>query len=62
MDELYGIFIAYELRLGHKNLPQGEEAFKVLTKTKNQKQKPQSNHHEESYVEEANFIKNFKKD
>jgi hypothetical protein len=37
MDELYGILTAYELRLGHENLPQGEETFKVLNKTKNQK-------------------------
>jgi hypothetical protein len=35
MDELYGILIAYELILGHENLPQGEAAFKVLKKTKN---------------------------
>jgi hypothetical protein len=32
MDELYGIFIAYELRLGHDNLPKGEVTFKVLKK------------------------------
>ena len=38
-DELYGILIAYELRLGHENLPKGEATFKVLKKTKNQKQK-----------------------
>jgi hypothetical protein len=35
MDELYGILIAYELRLGHENIPKGEVAFKVLKKTKN---------------------------
>ena len=57
MDELYGILIAYELRLGHENLPKGEAAFKVLKKTKNQKQKSQTSHHEESDVEEAKFIK-----
>jgi hypothetical protein len=34
MDELYGILIAYELRLGHENLPRGEASFKVLKKTK----------------------------
>jgi hypothetical protein len=62
MDELYGILTAYELRLGHENLPKGEATFKVLNKTKNQKKKPQPNHHEESDVEEANFIKKFRKD
>jgi hypothetical protein len=61
MDELYGILTAYELILGHENLPQGEEAFKVLKKTKNQKQKTQSIHHEESDVEEANFIRKLQK-
>jgi hypothetical protein len=57
MDELYGILTAYELILVHEDLPQGDAAFKVLKKTKNQKKKPQSSHHEESDVEEANFIK-----
>jgi hypothetical protein len=61
MDELYGILTAYELILGHENLPQGDTTFKVLKKIKNQKQKPQSNHHEESDVEEANFIKKLQK-
>ena len=61
MDELYGILIAYELRLGHENLPKGEETFKVLKKTKNQKQKTQPCHHEEFDVEEANFIKKLQK-
>jgi hypothetical protein len=61
MDELYGILTTYELRLGHENLPQGEASFKMLKKTKNQKKKPQSIHHEESDVEEANFIKKIKK-
>jgi hypothetical protein len=37
MDELYGILTAYELILGHENHSQGEAAFKVLKKTKNQK-------------------------
>jgi hypothetical protein len=61
MDELYGILITYELRLGHENIPKGEATFKVLKKAKNQKQKPQSIHHEESDVEEANFIKKLQK-
>ena len=57
MDEMYGILTAYELILGIDNLPKGEETFKVIKKTKNQKQKPQTNHNEESDEEEANFIK-----
>jgi hypothetical protein len=61
MDELYGILTTYELRLGHENLPQGEAAFKVLKKTKGQKKKTQSCHHEESDVEEANFINKLQK-
>jgi hypothetical protein len=61
MDELYGILTTYELILGHENLPQGEAALKVLNKTKGQKQKPQSIHHEESDVEEANFITKLQK-
>jgi hypothetical protein len=46
MDEFYGILTAYELILGHENLPKGEASFKVLKKTKNQKKKPQPSHHE----------------
>jgi hypothetical protein len=61
MDELYGILTTYELRLGHENLPQGEAAFKVLKKTKIQNKKPQSIHHEESDVEEDNFITKLQK-
>ena len=36
MDELYGILIAYELILGHENLPKGEATFKVLKKKKSE--------------------------
>ena len=59
MNELYGILTAYELRLGIDNLPKGESAFKVIKKTKCQKQKPYTNHNEEYDEEEANFIKIF---
>ena len=61
MDGLYGILMAYELKLGHENLPKGEVAFKVLKKTKNQKKKSQTSHHEESNVEESNIIKKLQK-
>ena len=60
MDGLYGILMAYELKLGHENLPKGEVAFKVLKKTKNKK-KYHTKHHEESDVEEVNFIKKLQK-
>jgi hypothetical protein len=61
IDELYVILIAYELILGHENLPQGEATFKVLNKTKIQNQKPKSIHDEEFDVEEANFIRKLHK-
>ena len=52
MDELYGILIAYELRVRHENLPKGETTFKVLKKIKNQKQKSQP----------PTLLRNFRKD
>ena len=61
MEELYGILTAYELRLGIDKYSKEEVAFKVIKKTKNQKQTSQANHHEESDVEEANFIKKLQK-
>ena len=58
LEELYGILIAYELRIGRDNQSKEEITFKVLKKTKDQKSKLQSNSQEESYdEEEANFIK-----
>ena len=62
MDELYRILTAYELRLGIDNTSKGEATFKVTKKIKNQKQKTQIDHNEESDVEEANFIKKIIKD
>ena len=62
MDELYGILIAYELRIGRENHSKEETTFKVLKKTEDQKSKLQSNSQEESYDdEEANFIKKLQK-
>ena len=61
MDELYGILIAYELRLGIDNNSKGEATFKVTKKIKKEKQKTQTDHNEESDVEEANFIKKLQK-
>ena len=50
MDELYGILIAYELRLGIDNTSKGEASFKVTKKIKNQKKNNQTNHNEEHDV------------
>ena len=58
MDELYGILIGFELILGIGKIPKGEANFRVIKKKKIQKQKPQTNHNEESdEEEEANFVK-----
>ena len=51
LDELYGILIAYELRIGWENHSKEETTFKVLKKTKAQKSKLQSTPQEESYDE-----------
>ena len=62
LDELYGILIAYELRIRRENHSKEETTFKVLKKTQDQKSKLQSNSQEESYdEEEANFIKKLQK-
>ena len=46
MNELYGILIAYELRLRIDNTSKGQVAFKVTKKIKNQKKKTQTDHNE----------------
>ena len=57
LDELYGILIAYELRIGRENHSEEETTFKVLKKIEDQKLELQSSSQEESYdEEEANFI------
>ena len=47
LDELYGILIAYELRIGRENHSKEETTFKVLKKTEAQKSKLQSSSQEE---------------
>jgi hypothetical protein len=37
LDELYGILIAYELRIGRENHSEEETTFKVLKKIEDQK-------------------------
>ena len=62
LDELYGILIAYELRIGSENLPKGEATLKILKNTKNQKPKPQPNHHEEYDEKKPTSLRSSKKD
>jgi hypothetical protein len=61
VDQLHGIFIAYEMRTGNNKSTKDEIAFKEFKTKINQKQKPQSCHHEESDVEETNFIRKLQK-
>jgi hypothetical protein len=61
VDQLHGIFTAYEMRTGHDKSTKDEIAFKASDTKINQEKKPQSNHHEESDVEEANFIRKLQK-
>jgi hypothetical protein len=56
-DQLHGIFTAYEMRIGNDKSKKDETIFKASKTKINQKKKPQSIHHEESDVEEANFIR-----
>jgi hypothetical protein len=60
-DQLHGIFTAYEMRIGHDKLEKDETAFKAFETKINQEKKPQSIHHEESDVEEVNFIRKLQK-
>jgi hypothetical protein len=61
VDQLHGIFTAYEMRTGNNKSAKDETTFKAFKTKINQKQKPQSCHHEESDVEEANFIRKLQK-
>jgi hypothetical protein len=61
VDQLHGIFRAYEMRIGHDKSTKDETTFKASRKKTNQKQNPQYNHHEESDLEEANFIRKLQK-
>jgi hypothetical protein len=61
VDQLHGIFTAYEMRTGNDKSTKDETIFKASKTKMNQKQKPQFIHHEESYMEESNFIKKLQK-
>jgi hypothetical protein len=65
MDELHGIFIAYEMRIEQKNPDIKEEAFKVSKKSK-QKGREKEEHSNNNDVSEddeevANFVKRLNK-
>ena len=58
MEELYGILIAYEMRIGKNNSQKKEEYFKAYKVAKKSKTKTQS---EDSDDEEVLIVKNIKK-
>jgi hypothetical protein len=61
VDQLHGIFTTYEMRTRHDKSTKDETTFKASRTNTNQKKNPQSNHHEESDLEEANFIRKLQK-
>jgi hypothetical protein len=61
VDQLHGIFKAYEMRIGNNKSTKDETTFKSSKTKINQKRKTQSCHHEEYDVEEANFIRKIQK-
>ena len=61
IDHLHGVFTAYEMKTRHDKSAKYETTFKASNTQINQEKKPQSNHHEESDVEEANFIRKLHK-
>ena len=62
LDELYGILIAYELRIGQENHSREEATLNIVKNPKDQEQRFKSNPQEDSFdEEEANFIKKLQK-
>jgi hypothetical protein len=59
MDELYGIFTAYEMRIEHENIDVKEAAFKASKISNQNKKEEYSNNSDDSEDDEevANFIK-----
>ena len=55
LDELHGIFISYEMRIGKNEPSRKEETFNVSKEPK-KSETPSKNHLENSDVEEALFI------
>jgi hypothetical protein len=62
MDELHGIFTAYEMRTEHENLDTKEAAFKASKKSKKkEKELSSSSDVSEDDEEVANFVKRLNK-
>ena len=61
MDELHGILIAYAMRIRHQKPSKREATFKASKETKNHEKMPNKIPYNESYEEEANFLRKLKK-
>jgi hypothetical protein len=61
MDELRGILIAYEMRIGQEKSSKREASFKTSKETKNHENVPNENHLDILDEEEVNFIRKLKK-
>ena len=61
MDELHGILIAYAMTIRHQKPSKKEETFKASKETKNHEKMQNKIPYNESYYEEANFLRKLKK-
>ena len=61
VDQLHGIFTAYEMSTMNDKSTKDETTFKASKTKINQKKKLQTYHHEESNVEQANFTRKLQK-
>jgi hypothetical protein len=66
MDELHGIFTAYEMRIEQENLDIKEAAFKASKRSKQKGKKKEKEHNNnndisEDVEKEANFVRRLKK-
>ena len=61
MDELHGILIAYAMKIRHQEASKREATFKASKETKNHEKMPNKIPYNESYEEEANFLRKLKK-
>jgi hypothetical protein len=66
MDELHGIFTAYEMRTGQENLDVKEETFKASKRSKQKGKKQEKEHRKNSDIleddeEVANFVRRLNK-
>jgi hypothetical protein len=63
IDELQGILTAYDMRTSNENPSNKEASFKATKKDKKKVETKTSNHEDlEENMEEANFVKNLKRD